>query len=254
MRFLPPFRQLMDMEIKENVRRERDFLESQERMANSRAYHISSISNYLYDRVWNIEPSLNCVLAICGETGSGKSYAGLTLCKGVDKDFNVDNVCFSLEEFREALKQDKKSLLLDDLEVFASSRESMTKKNRAINRIFQSVRFKRNLIVLTTPSLNYIDLVLRGLLHIEAYTQGFNLKAKQVILKLFFRQEDRRSSKIYRHSPIVFDIKDLYANGRDLHEKGKIYRKQPTWNIGMPPSKLIKDYEKKKKKRRSTDG
>ena len=224
----------MDMEIKENARMQREFQEGQYRMANSHAYQISSISNYLIDRVWKVEPSRNCVMAIAGETGSGKSYAGLTLCSQVDKDFSVDNVAFSLDEFRSQIKEGKKAILLDDLEVYASSREAMTKKNRAIVRIFQSVRFKRNLLLITTPSISYLDLVLRGLLHLEAFTMGINSRAKQTILKIFFRQEDMRTSKIYRHSPIIFD-----------KEKG-ILKKQSTWNINKPSNSLIKRYEKKK--------
>ena len=224
----------MDMEIKENVRRQNEFHEGQYCMSISRAYQVSSISNYLIDRVWKVEPSRNCVMAIAGETGSGKSYAGLTLCSQVDKDFSVDNVAFSLDEFRNQIKDGKKAILLDDLEVYASSREAMTKKNRAIVRIFQSVRFKRNLLLITTPSISYLDLVLRGLLHVEAFTAGINAKAKQTILKTFFRQEDLRTSKIYRHSPIIFD-----------KEKG-IWKKQSTWNIHKPSNSLINDYEKKK--------
>ncbi|VUT26979.1 MAG: hypothetical protein MASP_01806 [Candidatus Methanolliviera sp. GoM_asphalt] len=255
MRFLPPVRDLINLEIREKEEAARESAKQQKYMQDAKEYHVKArrtdsfgftldhwkgierlnpIQSYLIDRIYREEPRRNGVLSFAGETGSGKSYAALTLGYLSDDQFDAESVVFSLEEFKTQISEGKKAILLDDLEVFAGSRESMTRKNKSIAKIFQSVRFKRHLLLITTPSLGYLDVILRELLHVEAYTAGLNLKSKMNILRVFFRQQDPRTGRIYRHSPIIWN------------DEEKIWKKQSVWHIRKPPDALIRAYEKRK--------
>ena len=49
----------------------------------------------------------NFLGVICGQTGSGKSYSALTICKEIDPSFDIDRVTFTPEQFMELLNSGK---------------------------------------------------------------------------------------------------------------------------------------------------
>jgi energy-coupling factor transporter ATP-binding protein EcfA2 len=111
----------------------------------------------------------NFLIAIVGETGSGKSYMALRLGEVLDpnQDFNVSHVCFTPMEFFEALGNLKNNCFccFDEAGISFSHREYMSMINKMLAMVFQTFRYKFINVIFTLPSLGYMDYVGRGLLH-----------------------------------------------------------------------------------------
>jgi hypothetical protein len=111
----------------------------------------------------------NFLIAIVGETGSGKSYMGLKIgeCLDPNRDFNIDHVTFTPDEFFDFLSKAKNNcfVLFDEAGVSFSHREYMSMINKMLGMVFQTFRYKFINVIFTLPSLGYMDYVGRGLLH-----------------------------------------------------------------------------------------
>jgi ABC-type dipeptide/oligopeptide/nickel transport system ATPase component len=111
----------------------------------------------------------NFLLAIVGETGSGKSYMGLRLGEVLDpnRDFGVSHVVFTPEEFFECLGRlgNNCFIMFDEAGVSYSHREFQSMVNKMLSFVFQTFRYKFINVIFTVPTLGYMDYVGRGLLH-----------------------------------------------------------------------------------------
>jgi len=111
----------------------------------------------------------NFLIAIVGETGSGKSYMALRLGEVLDpnQDFNIDHVTFTPDEFFDFLSKAKHNcfVVFDEAGVSFSHREYMSMINKMLGMVFQTFRYKFINVIFTLPSLGYMDYVGRGLLH-----------------------------------------------------------------------------------------
>jgi len=117
--------------------------------------------------------NLNC--ALIGESGSGKSYAGLRICETyykdyLNKDFTVNNVVFSISEFLERVGEfgvDEKNscLIFDDSGLKYSSARWFDELNQILGYTLQSYRYRIINVFFTIPVLKWLDRVGRGMLH-----------------------------------------------------------------------------------------
>lgn len=103
-----------------------------------------------------------------GARGTGKTVASLQLAAGMDQteDGIIDEkVSMQPEAIREAYAtQPKRSaLVLDEGEVGASNRESMTKTNQALREIMSMGRVEEKYVVVNTPLKQFIDKDIRKL-------------------------------------------------------------------------------------------
>jgi len=258
-RFFEPIPVATQRHIKENRIRYLEQLIEQKRMANNTEYHVKALPiedidfmtplqhwnglkelnpllSYIIKRIYQPEPRENCVMMINGEQGSGKSFTAMELGYLTDDSFNVDSICFSLKEFKDCIEQGKKSIILDDLESFAHSRESMTKLNRWLSKTFDMLRFKRNFIIMTAPAFESVEKTLRGRTQIQAVTQAINSYNRTTIIKAFFLQVNTQTGETYRHSPIGFN------------KEKRMFYKVKSIPVGEPPTPLIKAYEEKKER------
>lgn len=239
-----------------------EFLEKQIKMAQYKEYHVRSMTieetaefmqplenwnklgvkrldgvvSYILKRIYQPEPKLNCVFVLNGQAGSGKSFSGMTLGLLTDDRFDVDSICFSVKEVRDRVEEGRKTLLLDDVETYASSRESLTKLGRFLAKYFDMVRSQRNFFILTSPAFGEIEKILRERSLLRGVCSGIDPINKEVLIRTLFLQKEPDEGKIYRHLPIYWD------------EKREIYMKLNAMRVKMPPKDLIDAYEDKKNK------
>lgn len=99
--------------------------------------------------------------------GTGKTVASLQLAQGMNQHgpLTWENVSMSPEEIRNAYTSlpERSAIVLDEGEVGASNRESMTKTNKALNEIMSMGRVEEKYVVVNTPSIGMIDKNIRQL-------------------------------------------------------------------------------------------
>jgi hypothetical protein len=163
----------------------------------------------------------NFLIAIVGETGSGKSYMGMRIGEVLDVngDFDVNHVVFTPEEFFDCLGRLNNNcfIMFDEAGVSFSHREFMSMINKMLGFVFQTFRYKFINVIFTLPSLGYMDYVGRGLLH------------------CVIRMVDRGKGVVYRVQ------KDML--GRRIY-----YPKIGVLEGAIPSKELIDAYEDKKAK------
>lgn len=132
--------------------------------------------NYLKTLIQErIKKNQNNVIAIIGETGSGKSMASLTLGAILDKDFSAKRVCFSILEL---IKQINSGLprgsviILDDAGMSVGSRMWQDKIVQLFGLLTQSFRSKFLTLIITVPKLNFIEAQSRSLISLLFQHKG----------------------------------------------------------------------------------
>lgn len=257
LRLFEPIPKRVHDRIVERAQRYNEFIEQQRRISQSTDYFVeplrikdidfmsplehwkglqelNPVLAYIVKRIYQPEPEENLVMMLNGEQGSGKSFSSMELGYLTDDEFDIDSICFSLKEFKECIEQGKKTIVLDDLESFANSRESMTKLNRWLSKYFDMIRFRRNFIIMTSPAFESVEKTLRERTHIQGITKGINSANRTTIVKFFFLQVSPITGKLYRHLPIFFD------------NKMNAFRRIQDIRIKEPPKDLIKAYKEKK--------
>lgn len=109
----------------------------------------------------------NCLIIIEGETGSGKSCLGLSLCQHFDPYFGAKRIAYSGREFLELLPQvpNKGWLLWDEPGVYLSHRRWQSEINIQIMQVIQSFRYKLINVIFCLPTASYMDKVVREMCH-----------------------------------------------------------------------------------------
>jgi len=109
----------------------------------------------------------NCLIIVEGETGSGKSCLGLSLCQHFDPYFGAKRIAFSSQEFLELLpiSPHKSWILWDEVGVWLSHRKWQSEANFQIMQVVQSFRYKFVNVIFCLPSASYMDKVVREMCH-----------------------------------------------------------------------------------------
>jgi hypothetical protein len=111
----------------------------------------------------------NFLIAIVGQTGSGKSYAGMKLGELYDfnHDFDESHIVFSVDEFYDALETlgNNCFIMFDEAGLGFAHREYMSAINKMLAMVFQTFRYKFLNVIFTMPKLGFMDYVGRSLLH-----------------------------------------------------------------------------------------
>jgi len=179
----------------------------------------------------------NWIGVITGETGSGKSYCGLRVGEQISPRFTINNVVFHSEDFMRLLNSGELEkgdcIVFDEAGVGMPAREWYSISNKLLMYILQTFRHKNLAIIFTTPSLDFIDVQARKLIHTCIETIDINRKHKYCLVKWLDMQYSSRFNKTYYK----------YRQGRKGNNPGKYYMTR----IGMPSLNLIDDYEGKKR-------
>ena len=136
-----------------------------------------SIGQIFIDRInERIKSNQNCMICFIGQTGSGKSYASITLSLTLDNTFSIDRIYFDIEKFIDDLSNDifKKGecIIIDDAGVSISNRDWQSVFNKSIGLIAQSFRFKNLILIFNVPRISFIELQVRSLIHFYLIHKG----------------------------------------------------------------------------------
>ena len=196
---------------------------------------------------WRIEKNKNAIIVINGGTGSGKTYAGITLAHKTailfDTNFNAkDNISFNFSELlkKMQLPQNQKPgtcFVFEEVGALgggASSREWQSKANRLFHTFMQTSRHRNQILILTCPNFAFLDKGSRELCHVQMTTQYIDYKKKACYLKPFVLQVNRTTGKIY------FKYLRFKKNGLSY--------KLSLLEMEYPPEDIVKPYEVMKKK------
>ncbi len=114
-----------------------------------------------------IRNNQNVIGAVCGETGSGKSWTALRIGEMVDPSFGIENVVFSAREFLESFETfSRGEVVVYDEGQEWSARRAMSKRNVEMSDILTMLRFTQVNVLFTVPNINLVDVNLRRLMHI----------------------------------------------------------------------------------------
>ena len=94
----------------------------------------------------------------------------MDLAEQIDPAFDISRVVFGADEFINLLNTDeslvKGSVIMwDEAGVGMPAREWYSLSNRIISYVVQTFRVKGYILIMTTPSLKYIDSQIRALFH-----------------------------------------------------------------------------------------
>ncbi len=179
-----------------------------------------------------LERDQNVIIAIDGQTGSGKSFSAISLAMAIDPLFTIDNIFFTAKEFLNAQLKARKGQVLvwDETGVEFGSRDFATKLNKAISKVFQTMRFKNTAVILTVPRLNMIDKHARELIHYHIHSERILYSYRLALLKIYETYYiPTKDLTILRHPVISFGgveyIIDKIAVKKIPKEIEKEYRK-----------------------------
>lgn len=169
-----------------------------------------------------------------------------SLALALDPDFNIDRIIFSYNDLIDvARRRDHKPgsvFIFDEITADAlQARNFMSKKNKNLSALLQTFRNMRYVVILTTPSLRFLDVQAKQLLHLILITTKQGLSEEL--------------AEKYR-------IVNVFAVDNSVGSQlgwAKQWYKPPTWIIDgypieasqfmipKPPLELVKKYEKKKR-------
>lgn len=170
--------------------------------------------------------NLNIIFA--GKMGGGKSYAGLSTGNYLNKNYDLGNVTFEIQDFISRVQTQPKGsvIILDEGGVSAGSKDSMTIASKSLSKTIQSTRYLQLITIYNVPNLNFID------------------KSVRLMCDLIFDHEADMRQGEFRVS-----VPELSEDGKEieltpLRMDGKIIQ---SVYFPLPPPYLVQDYEVRRK-------
>lgn len=210
----------------------------------------NSIIRYIGSRV--LRNNKNFMCALTGQTGSGKSWAGVSIGEMYSKMFNIPfdpevHVIFSLKQLLELITRkdlDKliqfgSILVFDEPQIEANSRDWQGEVNKILNQLTSTFRNQRLIILFATPSLDFIDKQSRILFHGDFTVMGYDKNTKITSIKPRFLEYSKAKGDFYRKRLVV----EYAVPNKQVHEVTKLNK----WHISAPSQQAIDNYEGKKK-------
>lgn len=115
------------------------------------------------------------VFVIDGEVGSGKSVLSMQFAKYLDPDFNINNVCFTANEFIKIIRDPNtkkgSAIIMDEAFSSSSARQALSNVNHAINSLAMEMRQRNLFVFFILPSYFDLDKIIalhrsRALFHV----------------------------------------------------------------------------------------
>ena len=165
---------------------------------------------------------------------SGKSTIALALANLIDPSFTVNKCCFSGKEYVNILRsvQPCECMVWDETGVGLNSRDAMTKVSKNLTKVFQTMRFKRNAVIMTVPDMSMVDKTARGMVHVIIETKKILSSYGLGICRILSFKRDIVFDKVRVQYPVIqigkelikikeFAVKRPNAQLMDLYEKKK---------------------------------
>ncbi|WP_321420495.1 hypothetical protein [uncultured Methanomethylovorans sp.] len=197
-------------------------------------YSYQILAGHIRKRV--LELDKNYLGIAVGQTGSGKSATAAQICGTVDPSFFDEcRVVLTPAEFMETIQtMDKgEAIMLDEAGIGMSAREWQRVQNRLLGYTAQLFRHKNLVVFFTVPSMGFIDVQLRHLMHGIVSTKAIDYEQKITIAKYY---------KIF-HEP-VFNV-TKYQTFEYTGTDGTPYALDPLCTP-HPEEKFWKKYLRKK--------
>lgn len=192
-----------------------------------------TLVNSVKVRLWQKNQNWLCI--ITGPTGTGKSYAALSLGEEIQgRKLEVHQVVFTAREFLEELGNLKKGdvIIFDEAGIGMSAREWSSQLNKMLSTVLQSFRYRNIAVIFTVPDLSFVDVHLRKLFHTLIETKLIFRRKELCVAGWFQISYNGRVKKTYYFHPKVRNYDSTWA-------EAEIY-------IRKPRATLIDHYEEKK--------
>lgn len=207
---------------------------------------------WLYQKIWKRIFLRNgqFSLVICGKCGSGKSLLGLEIIRNlVGEDWDVKKyTCYSAEQFADLVRQPLKSgtaLLYDDAGLAMLSGDAQTTEIKSMSKIFQSIRSRNFVVILTLPSLFLLASSVRSQVDFYAEPLWIDYSKNLCHAKFQSLSTNPKSGKLYSANMVRFVKKISPITGLACYEKQKV----ASLAFDKPPVSMTVPYEEIKKER-----
>ena len=154
----------------------------------------------------------NILGVICGPTGSSKTYDSLSLCENyykniLNKQFPIENVCFSLYAVAKRLKEGNlvkgELLILEEAGANLGNLDFQQKLAKMFTYILQSFRSMNIGLIMTLPVFTMLNKSARQLVHFHFITTTIDYEKKIAKVKPFFHQLNSKTGVSYWKYPRV---------------------------------------------------
>jgi len=152
----------------------------------------------------------NALIAVTGGTGSGKSYAVLSIMIGLylyqfgeypPVEYVREHSVFKARDFlRKINNPNLKPLecwMFDEAGVDINSKNHATNHNKALNFVVQTFRHLQQIVFFTVPSFSFMDKSVRCMIHYKYETVAINKQKKTNKGKFFLLDYNERQDKTY---------------------------------------------------------
>ena len=158
----------------------------------------------------------DCIIAIDGTEGSGKTWLGLQWCKYIDPSFDLSRVVFTPEEFREAIYKAKKGQAIAFDEAFTgfSSRAGLSGVNRTLISLMMQIRQKNLFIIIILPTFFLLDKYI-SLFRTRILVHVYENKSRRGFFRVY--------SKFKKRELIMDKKARTYSYGVRTKKKGRFY-------------------------------
>jgi len=197
--------------------------------------------------VKRLDSGKNCLVAIVGGTGSGKSFASVCIIYWCSiymhgelpsLEDSENHWFFNAQAFLKRMNDPdlkKRELnLWDEMGVSASHKDHQSTQNKAISWLVQTFRNLEQLVIFTVPTLAFVDKSVRNLLHYQLETRKILTTEKICIIKPLEIQYNIRMDKVYYHN-LFWKAED----GSGFMEEVDVI------GVPLPPPEFVDAYEKK---------
>lgn len=129
------------------------------------------------------------IIALDGGEGVGKSWLAIQIGKYVDPSLNINRICFTPEEFREAVYKANKGqcIIYDEAFTGFSSRASLSGVNRTLVSLMMQMRQKNLFVIIVLPTIFLLDKYV-SLFRTKALIHVFESKGLRGYFRVYSRK------------------------------------------------------------------
>lgn len=214
---------------------------------NVKADRSNAILKYIGSRVLNNNKNFLC--AITGQTGAGKSWAGLAISEIYSKMYgiNFDVEIHTIHTLKQLLLLIKNKDLEKKIEIGTpllfeepqatdgNARNWQSESNKMLSVLLSTFRNQRLVVFFTTPFITMIDKQSRMLFHAEFKIVSFNKQTKMTKIMPRFIEYNGDMEKFYKKKLIVHFARE----GKRTFGREKV----SLWEVPMASEDLTKQYE-----------
>lgn len=213
------------------------------------------VLKHIYTNVW--VNKMNQIILVNGLPRTGKSELCLKLGEALDPQFSVKNIVWKYNDLLNRIKDSKRIgevILWDEAGIAEwgiNARTFWSEGNISASTLFQTMGFKRNIVLINLPMKMMLDKHVRSLIHVEIETKGVDqnrkmCRSKVVFIEPAFNAKDDVLTKFPRfiYNNIKYKVNQKYW-GRASKELRDDYIRESNKLKQILQEKLIADAVRK---------